>query len=357
MLGRRVVKTLEHEDFKWMWYHMDKLAFGTSGCPSKAPKKDPLQALQVVKDLGLDCMELEFAHGVRIRDETALELSRTAKKLGVTLTAHAPYYINLNAKEQDKIDASINRLLQTARLAGLCGAFSMTFHAAFYMKDDPRSVFDIVKRYLKQITDRLRDEQNEIHLRPELTGRKSQFGTLEELCELSKEVPNVYPCLDFSHNQTRADGQGNSYKDFASIFERYKKALGKGSLSQMHLHVAGVQYGPKGEIHHLSLKDSGFNYVDFLQACKDFHVRGCVVCESPEKENDALLLKNTYDSLTVSTIPRTDTDVKKKILDVRLAPGLKKKVQVKPPVTVSLKTKKVATAATSKTSLSSKAQH
>lgn len=239
-------------------------------------------------------MELEFAHGVRMRDETAEEISRTARKLGITLTAHAPYYINLNAKEQDKIDASINRLLQTARLAGLCGAYSMTFHAAFYMKDDPKTVFSIVKRYLHEITGRLKDEENQIHLRPELTGRKSQFGTLEELCELSQEVRQVYPCLDFSHNQARTDGQATKYRDFCDIFERYKLSLGKNALTQMHIHVAGVQYGPKGEIHHLSLKESNFNYRDFLKACRDFNIRGAIICESPELENDALLLKRTY---------------------------------------------------------------
>ncbi|MEW6055861.1 MAG: TIM barrel protein [Bdellovibrionota bacterium] len=280
---------------------MDKLGFGTAGFPSAAPKKDPIAALHKVKEIGLDCLELEFAHGVRMRDETAEEISKTARKLGVILTAHAPYYINLNAKEQDKIDASINRLLQTARLAGLCGAYSMTFHAAFYMKDDPKTVFDIVKKYLKQITERLVDEENGIHLRPELTGRKSQFGTLEELCELSQEVRQVYPCLDFSHNQARVDGEANNYNHFSEVFERYKKALGKGALSQMHIHVAGVQYGPKGEIKHLSLKESNFNYKDFLKACKDFNVRGAVICESPELENDALLLKKTYAQLSGKT--------------------------------------------------------
>jgi deoxyribonuclease-4 len=279
---------------------MEKLAFGTSGFPSSAPKKDPIAALQIIREIGLDCMELEFAHGVRIRDETAQDLARAARRQGVILTAHAPYYINLNAKEQDKIDSSINRLLQTARLAGLCGAFSMTFHAAFYMKDDPKSVFDIVKRYLHQITERLRAEGNMIHLRPELTGRKSQFGTLEELCELSQEIGSVYPCLDFSHNQSRTDGLGNSYKEFATIFERYKEELGKNALSEMHIHVAGVQYGAKGEIRHLSLADSKFNYKEFLKACYDFGLKGVVVCESPEQERDALLLKSTYEKVALS---------------------------------------------------------
>lgn len=276
---------------------MDKLGFGTAGFPSMAPKKDPIAALQVVKEIGLDCLELEFAHGVRMRDEMAQEIAKTAKKLGIMLTAHAPYYINLNAKEQDKIDASINRLLQTARLAGMCGAYSMTFHAAFYMKDDPKTVFGIVKRYLKQITERLTDEQNEIHLRPELTGRKSQFGTLEELCELSQEITQVYPCLDFSHNAARTDSEHNNYDHFSEIFERYKNALGKTALKQMHIHVAGIQYGPKGEIKHLSLKESNFNYQDFLRACRDFEIRGAIICESPELEKDALLLKATYQGL------------------------------------------------------------
>lgn len=276
---------------------MDKLGFGTAGFPSMAPKKDPLAAIQHVKELGLDCLELEFAHGVRMRDESAQEIGKAAKKQGVTLTAHAPYYINLNAKEQDKIDASINRLLQTARLAGLCGAFSMTFHAAFYMKDDPKAVFEIVKRYLKQITERLQDERNQIHLRPELTGRKSQFGTLEELCELSQEVAQVYPCLDFSHNQA-SPAEENDYKYFSSILERYKKALGRAALSEMHIHVAGVQYGPKGEIKHLSLEESNFNFKDFLKACRDFNVRGSIICESPELEKDALLLKKTWQKIS-----------------------------------------------------------
>lgn len=331
---------------------MDKLGFGTSGFPSAAPKKDPVAALQIVKDLGLDCLELEFVHGVRMRDESAEEINRNAKRLGITLTAHAPYYINLNAKEQDKIDASINRLIQTARLAGMCGAYSMTFHAAFYMKDDPKTVFDIVKKYLKQITDQLCDEANPIHLRPELTGRKSQFGTLEELCELSREVPQVFPCLDFSHNQARTDGETNNYAHFANVFERYKKAIGKGALGQMHIHVAGVQYGPKGEIKHLSLTESNFNYQDFLRACKDFNVRGAIICESPELEKDALLLKSTWNDLHTGKLAGAAPVVKAaktakpvKIVLKKTDKPAKKKEEKKPAVAAKTAKKKTSRAA------------
>ncbi len=320
-------------------FHGDKLGFGTSGFPSNAPKKDPIAALRIVKDLGLDCLELEFAHGIRMREDTAKEIANTARQLGITLTAHAPYYINLNAKEQDKIDASINRLLQTARLAGLCGAYSMTFHAAFYMKDEPKTVFGIVKKYLKEITDHLKDEANTIHLRPELTGKKSQFGTLEELCELSQEVSQVYPCLDFSHNQN-GEGQINTYTEFCEIFQRYKNALGPNALNQMHIHVAGVQYGSKGEIKHLSLAESTFNYREFLQACVDFKVKGALICESPELEKDALLLKNIYEELLHAT-PTTSKPAKATAkTKTEEAPAVKKAVKKPSAATAKRVTKK-----------------
>lgn len=281
---------------------MERLGFGIATFPKGVSKKDPIAAIQAIHDLGLDCLELEFAHGIRMKDETAGEINRFARKLGVTLTAHAPYYINLNAKEQDKIDASINRLLQTARLAGMCGAYSMTFHAAFYMKDDPTTVFSIVKKYLNQISDKLKDDANQIQLRPELTGKKTHFGNLEELCSLSKEVSQVYPCLDFSHFENGSE-EMNSYEYFSDVFERYRKSLGRTALSQLHIHVAGIETGSKGEMKTIPLSKSTFNARDFLRACHDHSIKGSVICDSPEQETDALMLKNIW--LEVQAMPKT----------------------------------------------------
>lgn len=279
---------------------LNKLGFGIASFPKGANKKDPISAIRIAKDLGLDCLELEFAHGLRMKDETALDICKTARESGITLTAHAPYYINLNAKEQDKIDASINRLLQTARLAGLCGAYSMTFHAAFYMKDNPQTVYDIVKKYLKQITDRLVDESNPIELRPELTGKKDQLNTLDELCDLSSEVPQVYPSMDFHFTQQEGkpdSTEANNYEYFVNLFTKYKARLGKKSLSGLHLHITCNEVGPKGETKHLSIRESKFNHVDFLKACNDMKVAGSVICDGPDQEADALYLKSLWTEL------------------------------------------------------------
>ena len=40
------------------------------------------------------------------------------------------------------------------------------------------------------------------------------------------------------------------------------------------------------------------NYVELLRALSDYEVKGRVICESPNLEEDALLLQETYRGLT-----------------------------------------------------------
>jgi deoxyribonuclease-4 len=43
------------------------------------------------------------------------------------------------------------------------------------------------------------------------------------------------------------------------------------------------------------LKDSEFRYEELLKALKEFKVKGVVICESPNIEEDALLMKKTFE--------------------------------------------------------------
>lgn len=225
--------------------------------------------------------------------DTALAVAEVAHRKKVALTAHGPYFINLNAREPEKIKASQGRILQTARIASLCGATSIVFHAAFYLGDPPSKVYDQVKKQLQQITSQLRNEDNQVWIRLEVMGKISQFGTLDEVIDLSAEIKEVAPCIDFAHWHART-GKSNSYSEFMFIFEQVETRLGRQALDNMHIHVSGIAYGQKGEIKHLNLKESDFNYTDFVRALKDYKVKGIVINESPSLEDDALLLQETY---------------------------------------------------------------
>lgn len=275
----------------------DKLLFGTAGVPNSTVKKNsPVEGVKKIHELGLDCMQLEFAHGVRMKEEVSSALRKASYELNIPLTSHGPYYINLNAREQDKIDSSVERIIQTAKISDLCGAESMTFHAAFYMKDSPYDVFDLVEKSMNVIEERLSRLDIEIELRPELTGKTSQFGSLEELITLTKNVGSVKPCMDFSHLYART-GDFNTYEEMTEVLNRLEVEIGGDALRNMHVHVSGISSNSKGDLKHLNLEKSKFNWQAMLKALKDKNAGGYVICNSPNLEVDALMMKEYYTAL------------------------------------------------------------
>ncbi len=273
-----------------------KLCFGTAGIPLSTPSPSTLSGISHVKKLGLDSMELEFVRSINISKEKAPLVKETAKKENILLTCHGQYFINLNSLDPQKVAISKSRIFQAAKRAYECGAYSMTFHAAYYMKEPPSKVYPKVKRRMKKVVNMLKEHSIEIWVRPELTGKGSQWGSLKELIKLSQEVEYVLPCIDFAHQHART-GKYNSYIEFSKMLEAIEDGLGKEALRNMHIHTAGIEYTEKGERRHLNLKDSDMNYRELVKAWKDFKIKGAVTCESPNIEKDALLLKKTYNKI------------------------------------------------------------
>ena len=275
---------------------MAGLLFGTGGTPHSAKSKTTIDGIGRIAELGLGCMEIEFVQGVKMGEAGARLVGEMGTRAGVKLSAHGPYFVNLNAREPEKIRASQDRILQTARIASICGAESITFHAAFYLGDPPEKAYNTVKKYLAEVLHQLKRENNRVWIRPEVMGKLSEFGTIEEVLNLSTELEGVAPCLDFAHWHART-GKFNSYQEFVSILEQVEQRLGRAALDNIHIHVSGIDYGKKGEIKHLNLKESDFQYAELLKALRDCDAKGIVICESPNLEEDALLLQATYNTV------------------------------------------------------------
>ena len=276
---------------------INSLLFGTAGTPIASKERSSLVGVETVRELGLDCMELEFVRGVRMSPKLAEEVGKTAKKNNIVLTAHGPYYINLNSQEAIKVKQSVGRILQTARIANAAGAYSITFHAAYFMKQDPKKVYEKVKKEMKVILKTLKDESINLWIRPETTGKPSQWGSLEETINLSKEFPQVLPCIDFAHLHARSGGKMNTEEEFREILTKVENGLGKTALNNMHIHMSGIHYTDKGEQHHLTLEDSDFRYRQLLKVWNEFKIKGVVISESPNIESDALRMKKFYSSI------------------------------------------------------------
>ena len=279
------------------FYKIDKLNFLTAGMPLSTGKGGYPKALDIIEEMGLDGMEVEFVHGVRMSDETRQFLNKTAKEKNLVLTAHGPFYINLNSKEEEKVEASVNRIIDTASTANDFGGYSITYHAAFYMGKDKEVVYEQVRRQTEKIVKILNDNNLKMWIRPETTGKATQWGDYEEIIRLSKDFEQVLPCVDFSHIHSSTGGEYNNYDEFCKIIDIIGTELGDFALNNFHAHLAGIEYTSKGERRHLIFEESDMNYKDLLKALKVFGVKGALVCESPNIETDAKILKDYYMSL------------------------------------------------------------
>ena len=139
------------------------LLFGTSGRPSSC-SGNTINGIQEVHSLGLDAMELEFVHSIYLKKDKAPAVKAEATRQKVSLSCHAPYYINLASPDKAKLKASMHRILESARIAYLAGARDIVFHAGYYMNRDKKAVFNIIYNNIQQLSTQLREEKVNVYL-------------------------------------------------------------------------------------------------------------------------------------------------------------------------------------------------
>ena len=270
--------------------------FGTVGSPIGTPKKPggSVGAIQFSKSIGLEALELGWVRAVRVSEGTCAAIKETGEEQDVGLSVHAPYFINLNADDEEW-PKSRKRLMDAAHYGNLAGCTDIIFHPGSYFERPPEEVLKVAIPRLQGCVDELRAAGNPVTLRPETMGKSAMLGSLEDTLEMSKAIEGVEPCLDFAHLHARpGDGTVNTYEEWSSYLKLYSKALGKKSLKRLHIHLSGIEYGPKGEKNHLKLEEADLDLKALLQTLKDFGCAGRILCESPIMEEDALLMMKTW---------------------------------------------------------------
>jgi deoxyribonuclease-4 len=275
----------------------DQLRFGTVGSPQTTPGSGTAAAVYHSRELGLDHLEIAWTRSVRVGDETLAEIRAAAEDCEISLSVHAPYFINLNSQTAEKMEKSDKRLLDAARAGYKAGATDIVFHPGSYHKQPPEEVYPVVRDQLASIQARLQDEGVEVTLRPETMGKQAVFGTLEENLRLSRDVPGVLPCIDWAHLYARTGNGGfNTRDEFDRALDRVGEMLGDEGLQRVHFHMSGIDYTPKGERAHIPLMTCEQRYTDLFQAFVDYGVSGTIGIEAPAPFHtaDALALQALY---------------------------------------------------------------
>ncbi|KAA3644945.1 MAG: hypothetical protein DWQ07_16215 [Chloroflexi bacterium] len=270
--------------------------FGTVGKPIKTPKKPggTVGSVQFIRELGLDAFEIGWVRSVRVSEKTCELIKATGEEVDVVLSVHAPYYINLNADDEEW-PKSRQRLMDAAHYGHLAGATEIIFHPGSYFERPPAEVLPKSIERLQGCVDELRANGNPVTLRPETMGKQGQLGSLEDTLEMAKAIDGVQPCLDFAHLHARTgDGTMNSYEEWTAALKLYQKMLGKRALKNLSCHLSGIEYTEKGEKNHLPMQESDFKLDELFKALHDAGAAGRILNESPIMEEDALLYQKRW---------------------------------------------------------------
>jgi len=273
-----------------------QIRFGPAGIPIDTPGEGTAAGIAYCGKIGLGAMEVEFVHGVNMKEEKTREAGAVARKSDVLLSCHAPYYINCCAKEEAKITNSVRFIVSTAQAAHWLGASPIVIHTGFYMKRAPEECRKMVIATYERCLDEMASLKiTGVVLGAELTGKKSAYGSLDEIIDLSQHFGHdkLMPVIDYAHYHAR-EKRLKAKEDYLGILERVEKKLGSTAAKNFHCHFSGIEFTEAGERNHLPVSSLSPPFAPLADAWQENGWSGRVICESPLIEKDALALQESY---------------------------------------------------------------
>ncbi|HJW97464.1 MAG TPA: TIM barrel protein [archaeon] len=258
--------------------------------PAGSPAKSTLEGIREVKKLGLQAMEVEFVRGVKMSNDLAKECGAEAKKLGIELSVHAPYYINLASEDPKKLQESKQRILDSAERGHHLGAREIVFHPAYFGKGDKENVFQTTKGHILDMRETIQKRGWNVNLSPETTGKHSALGSLDETIRLVKETGCSFN-IDFAHLYARNYGKIN-YKDILDKVQILKSKHIQG-------HFSNISYTSKGERNH-EVMNSHPPFEPLAKEILERKLNITIISESPVTWQDSLKMKKVFEKLGYS---------------------------------------------------------
>ncbi|MBO4433032.1 MAG: TIM barrel protein, partial [Clostridia bacterium] len=260
--------------------------FGPAGNSNSFFEKGYKHALDVpeyLTEMGLDAFEYQCGRGVNIGEEKAAKLGDLAKKSGITLSLHAPYYISMSSVDEEKRLNSINYILSSARAADAMGADRIIVHTGSCGKISRSEALTLAIDTMRLSLKALEEENlSHIHICPETMGKVNQLGTLDEVLALCEIDERLIPCIDFGHLNARDLGIFKTFADYEKVFTAIRDRLGEERLQNFHSHFSKIEYTAGGEKRHLTFADTVYG-PDFEPVMELTYKYGCntrFICES-----------------------------------------------------------------------------
>ena len=276
--------------------------FGPAGNAESFPYKSSVDAPRWLNELGLDCYEYQCGKGVRVKEDTAVALGRQAQEHGISLSLHAPYFINLANPDPESQEKTIGYITSSCLVADQMGATRVVIHSGALMKRTREEAMNIALPFLKEIVAVCEDQGfGHITLCPETMGKINQLGDLDEVLRLCQVHESLIPCVDFGHLYARSLGKDEGAEAVERMLSRMESELGTDRASRFHSHFSHIEFTPNGgeKCHRTFDDDGGYGpaWEPLAQAVAERGWSPTFICESAGTQaEDALTMKRIYQS-------------------------------------------------------------
>lgn len=263
--------------------------------------KSSTQAGKWLYEKGLNAYEYSFGKGILLGDEKALELGQEMKKYGITISAHAPYFINFANPSDELVEKSYEYVINSLRKLKLLGGNHLVVHPASCGKMSRDEAVELTKKRLLVLKDKLIENNlDDMWICLETMGKSAQIGTYEEIIDFCTLYHHYIPTFDFGHINALTGGTLKDEEDYEKIISLAIDKLGYDKMKNLHIHFSKIEYSSKGEIKHLTFDDKiyGPEFLPLAKVLKKYNLEPVIICESKEKQTrDACAMRDIYNSV------------------------------------------------------------
>jgi len=265
-----------------------RIRFGPAGIPLSCKGRTLKDGIEDVHALELNAMEVQLVRAVGEVLGDLAEINELSKELDVSLSVHAPYYMDLTG-DKTAVAKSIDNLKWSADIAEQLGADIVATHIGINHTTNAKKTLEAVVKNVRILRDHLKKKKYKCKLGLETSGRQKVFGSLEEVLLVCKRVSGVVPVLNFAHIHAYEDGALKRKEDFQEILAKVIKIT---KSTHFYTHFSGVEHeeGNKKRCTPIKKGDMRFEpLAECLLDNEDYEIT--IISGSPLLEHDAMYMK------------------------------------------------------------------
>ena len=276
---------------------LNKILFGPAGYPSEA-RGNVKRVFQILTEAGMSALEYAAVHGLKTKEDKARMIGELAKETGISMSMHAAYYISLASKSPQTRESSKNRLVKALRFAPLMNVKRIVFHPGYLGGLSKDQAHVVIRDALKQVWETAGDQGGGAFLAPEIAGKLSAYGSIDQIIQLCQDVDGCIPTIDWAHLYARSQGEINDRESYLKVLARFENGLGEVFVNNMHFHISGISFTEKGEAAHRPLgKEWGPDILPLIEIVREVGYTPTFISESTNPLQGALYAKFIFEEL------------------------------------------------------------